>query len=223
MLLLVVEDDAHTARSIRNGLLADGYSVQVAATAEAARIAANTEAFDLAIVDIGLPGMDGISLLRHWRRDCHEMPVLMLTARDGLRDRISALDEGADDYLVKPVHRAELSARCRALIRRSHGASSGTVEIGDLCMRLPSRTASVGGHERNLTRNEWILLEILALNCGQVVEKGRLRSALSRDGEEPQAHAVEAHVSRLRKKLGDSVSLVTLRGFGYRLDEPRRR
>jgi DNA-binding response OmpR family regulator len=223
MHLLVVEDDAPTARLIRNGLLADGYSVQIAATAEAARVAASTEAFDLAIVDIGLPGADGFCLLRCWRRDRHAMPVLMLTARDGLRDRVTALDEGADDYLVKPIHPAELSARCRALIRRSHGASVDSIQIGGLHMHLASRMISVDSRATNLTRSEWTLLEILALNRGQVVDKDRLRSALSKDGDEPQAHAVETHVSRLRKKLGDSVSLVTLRGFGYRLDEPRRR
>jgi DNA-binding response OmpR family regulator len=219
MRILVVEDDALVADAIRRGLGKAGYAVDHVDSAERAGSALEAEAFDLAVVDIGLPGADGLMLLQRMRRAGAALPVLILTARDALADRVSALDLGADDYLVKPFELPELVARCRALIRRSRSATSADLTIGSLRLELGAHRVEVDGVAINLTRREWAVLECLALNVGRVVAKERLLQAIASWDEEIGANAIEVYASRLRTKLGGATPIRTVRGLGYRLDD----
>lgn len=219
MRILVVEDDARTARAVSDGLYAAGHACVEAPSAEGARIALNTSTFDLAIVDIGLPGADGLSLLRHLRKSGSGLPVLILTGRDGVRDRVGALDMGADDYLPKPFAMAELLARCRALWRRAQHAAGNSMMIGHLRLDFTQRRANRGEQPLSLTRSEWQVLECLAARPGRIVTKDALGAALAQGSEEATAHAVETCLSRLRAKLDGSARITALRGLGYRLDE----
>ncbi|MBO9661549.1 response regulator [Dokdonella sp.] len=219
MRILVVEDDALVADAIRRGLDKAGYAVDHVDSAEHASSALAAESFDLAVVDIGLPGADGLTLLQRMRRNGSALPVLILTARDGLADRVSALDIGADDYLVKPFELPELIARCRALIRRSRSVSSAALALGSLRLDLAAHRAEVDGAPVNLTRREWAVLECLALNAGRVVAKERLMQAIANWDADIGANAIEVYVSRLRAKLGSALQILTVRGLGYRLDD----
>jgi DNA-binding response OmpR family regulator len=220
MRILVVEDDALVADAIRRGLTSAGFAVDQVATAEEADSAIAMGEFDLAVIDIGLPKADGLSLVRKIRRDGRTLPVLIVTARDALADRVSALDTGADDYLIKPFEIPELQARCRALIRRTRSATSAELNIGTLALDLAGRQLRVDGRDVELTRREWSILECLALELGRVVSKDRLLRAIAAWDEELTPNAVEVYVSRLRAKLGTAAALRTVRGLGYRLDEP---
>ncbi|MBA8885132.1 response regulator [Dokdonella fugitiva] len=219
MRVLVVEDDALVADAIRRGLGEAGYAVDHVDSAERAGTALGAESFDLAVVDIGLPGADGLALLQRMRRSGTAVPVLILTARDALADRVNALDLGADDYLVKPFALPELVARSRALIRRSRSAASAELVIGTLRLDLAARRAEVDGGAVSLTRREWAVLECLALNIGRVVAKDRLLQAIANWDEDIGANAIEVYVSRLRTKLGGAAPIRTVRGLGYRLDD----
>ena len=220
MRILVVEDDALVADAIRRGLTSAGFAVDHVATAEEADSAIAMGEFDLAVVDIGLPKADVLSLVRKIRREGRALPVLIVTARDALADRVSALDIGADDYLIKPFEIPELQARCRALIRRTRSATSAELKIGALVLDLAGRQLRVDGKDVELTRREWSILECLALELGRVVSKDRLLRAIAAWDEELTPNAVEVYVSRLRAKLGDAVAIRTVRGLGYRLDDP---
>ena len=220
MRILIVEDDELVADALRRGLAAAGFAVDRVASAEQAEAALATEEFDLAVVDIGLPKADGLTLVRKLRRAGNSLPVLILTARDGLADRVDALDLGADDYLTKPFELPEVAARCRALIRRTRSATSAELHIGRLTLDLKSRTATLGGAPLEVTRREWSILECLALDAGRVVRKEKLLRAIAGWDDELTPNAVEVYVSRLRVKLGESAAIRTVRGLGYRLDEP---
>jgi DNA-binding response OmpR family regulator len=219
MRVLVVEDDHVVGDAVQRALSLDGYAADHVDTAERAKAALHVETFDLAIVDIGLPREDGLTLVRDLRRRGRTVPILMLTARDGLSDRVNALDLGADDYLTKPFHVAELLARCRALVRRSNGVASTELVFGPLKMNLAHREAAIGDTRLELTRREWSVLECLVLNAGRVVSKEKLLSAVASWNDELTPNAVEVYVSRLRTKLGDAVIIRVIRGLGYRLDE----
>lgn len=219
MRILVVEDDALVADAMHRGLTQSGFAVDRVASAELAEAAMQQEHFDLLLVDLGLPGMDGFEFVRRVRRSGNSLPVLIVTARDGLADRVNALDIGGDDYLVKPFAVPELAARCRALIRRTKAAGNPHLVIGDLHLDLARREARVNEHAVDLTPREWAVLECLALHAGQVVRKERLQQAISSWSDDITTNAVEVYVSRLRSKLGESVSIRTARGLGYRLDE----
>ena len=221
MRVLVVEDDQVVGDAVQRALSLDGFAVDHVESAERAKAALQTETFDLAIVDIGLPREDGLQLVRDWRRKGRNVPVLMLTARDGLSDRVNALDLGADDYLTKPFQVAELLARCRALVRRANGAASSMLIFGSLKLDLAHKQASQADAPLDLTRREWSILECLVLNAGRVVSKDKLMSAVASWNEEITPNAVEVYVSRLRSKLGDAVVIRVIRGLGYRLDEAR--
>ena len=220
MRILIVEDDELVADALCRGLAEAGFVVDRVASAEAAQGALAGESFDLAVVDIGLPGADGLTLVRRLRRAGNATPVLILTARDGLADRVDALDLGADDYLVKPFELPEVAARCRALIRRTRSATSATLQVGLLGLDLAHHTATLGGELLEITPREWALLECLALDAGRVVRKERLLRAIGGWNEGLTPNAVEVHVSRLRAKLGEAVAIRTVRGLGYRLDDP---
>ena len=219
MRILIVEDDALVADAIRRGLTTAGYAVDQVSSAEDAERAFASSQFDLAVVDIGLPGASGLVLLQRMRRAGSALPVLILTARDAVADRVNALDLGADDYLVKPFELPERAARCRALIRRSRSAASAELSIGHLSLDLAAHGVVVSDVVVELTPREWAVLECLALNAGRVVAKERLVQTIATWGEEIGANAIEVYISRLRVKLGNSVPIRTVRGVGYRLDE----
>jgi DNA-binding response OmpR family regulator len=220
MRILVVEDDAMVADGLKRGLAGAGFAVDQVGTAEQAETAIAADEFDLAVIDIGLPQVDGLTLVRRLRRNGSTLPVMIVTARDGLADRVDALDLGADDYMVKPFQLPEVAARCRALIRRTRSATSAQLTIGSVTLDLTSRTVELDGHPLDVTRREWSILECLALDTGRVVRKERLLRAIAGWDEELTPNAVEVYVSRLRAKLGDALAIRTVRGLGYRLDDP---
>ncbi|MBQ0930534.1 response regulator [Ideonella alba] len=219
MRVLLVEDDAPLARSVSEALGQAGFTVEWLDRGETAESVLLCTDYDLAILDIGLPGISGLALLRRIRHAGRRLPVLMLTARDALEDRVRGLDEGADDYLVKPFQTPELVARCHALVRRGRSASGRTLGFGPLQMDVGLREARLGEAALALTGREWDLLEHLLLSAPEVVAKQRLIDSLSRWDNELTANAVEIYASRLRGKLaGSGVALRTVRGLGYRLE-----
>ena len=219
MRILIVEDDEVIASSMSRGLALHGYVVDHVPSAEAASTVLLSERFDLAIIDLGLPQEDGTSLVRRIRRTNKMLPVVVVTARDSIADRVDTLDIGADDYLVKPVALAELLARCRAHIRRARAVASSKVQIGPLGIDLQGRRVTVAGESLDLTRREWSVLEYLAVNAGRIVGKERLLDAISSAPQDVSLNSVEAVVSRLRAKLGGAARIRTIRGLGYRLDD----
>jgi len=219
--LLVVEDDDIVADAIARGLAAASYSVHRVTSAEAAQAALMSEEFAMAVIDVGLPGTDGLTLVRRLRGAGKTLPTLILTARCTLTDKVKALDLGADDFLSKPFEAAELAARCRALMRRTYGASSGTIKLNRMSVDLLGRRLRIDEAEVELTAREWLLLECLVRRTGQVVSKERVQQAVANPEQDISANAVEVHVSRLRAKLGDAAVIRSLRGLGYRLEEAK--
>jgi DNA-binding response OmpR family regulator len=224
MRILIVEDDETVAAGLVEGLTAAGFTVDHAPTAETAEAALSHTAYDLAIVDIGLPKMDGLELIRRLRRRSVTVPVLVLTARDAMEDRVAGLDLGADDYMTKPFLLPELLARTRALIRRSRSVASSELALGPLVLDLAGRTARLGAAPLELTGREWDILEQLMLAAPKVVSKQKLVESLSRWDNELTPNAVEIYISRLRAKLEAveqpaPVSIRTVRGIGYRIDD----
>jgi len=221
MRLLLVEDDSLVADAIVRGLSLAGFTVDHAGSAEMARTALATEHFDLAIVDIGLPAADGLSLLQGLRSDGKATPVLILTARYTLTDKIRAFNLGADDFLMKPFEQAELTARCKALIRRASVVPSGMIRLGRLAIDLIGHQLRLDDQLVELTKREWAVLEGLAHNLGRVVRKEQLLQGLAGWDQELSANAVETQISRLRAKLRDAAVIRSIRGLGYRLEEPK--
>ncbi|WP_430391493.1 response regulator [Dyella sp. 20L07] len=220
MRILLVEDDSLVSDAISRGLVGAGYVVDAVPDAESVNARLADSHYDLAIVDLGLPGEDGLTLVRRLRRSGSSLPLLIVTARDGLDDRINALDLGADDYLVKPFALPELAARCRALIRRATAATANEIVIGGLRIDLAGRRAlNAAGEVLELTRREWSILECLAHHSGRVVSKERLTQAITGWSEDISGNAIEVHVSRLRSKLGGSATVRGIRGLGYRLED----
>lgn len=218
MRVLIVEDDPLVGDAVRRALEANGYAVDLTTSAEAASSALHAESFDLAVVDIGLPRASGLQFVREQRRRGAMVPVLMLTARDGLDDRVCALDLGADDYLTKPFQVTELVARCRALIRRANALSTTQLTFGVLRLDLAHREVTLHGNVIDLTHREWSILECLVLNASRIVSKERLKSAVVNWSEDLTPNAIEVYISRLRAKLGGAVDIRAIRGMGYRID-----
>lgn len=221
MRLLVVEDDDIVADAITRGLMAANYSVHRVTSAEAALSALAAEEFALAVIDVGLPGTDGLTLVRRLRSAGKAIPTLILTARCTLADKVKALDIGADDFLSKPFEPAELAARCRALMRRSSGALDGIIKLNRMTVDLTGRRLCIDDAEVELTAREWLLLECLVRRTGQIVSKERVQQAVSSPEQDITPNAVEVHVSRLRAKLGDAAVIRNLRGLGYRFEEAK--
>ena len=223
MRILVVEDNELVADAIVRGLGMAGFAVDRAANAQTAAAALSAEHFDLALLDIGLPGTDGLSLLRRLRSDGMTIPVMVLTARDTVAAKVEALDLGADDFLMKPFEQAELAARCRALIRRSNLSTSGQLSLGRLRIDLNGRQLHMDAAAVELTGREWAVLECLALSAGRLVSKERLQQAIASWDQAVTPNAVEVYVSRLRTKLADAATIRAVRGLGYRLelDDPK--
>ncbi len=220
MRLLIVEDDDIVADAVARVLAGEHWTATRAVSAEAALAALAAEEFDLAVVDVGLPGSDGLTLLRRLRRAGKALPPLVLTARCTLADRVKALDLGADDFLGKPFEPAELAARCRALVRRAHGALDRVIKMRRMTVDLAGRRLQIDATDVELTAREWLVLECLVRRVGLIVSKERLLQAVSAPDQDASANAVEVHVSRLRAKLGCAATIRTLRGLGYRLEEP---
>jgi two-component system OmpR family response regulator len=219
--LLIVEDDDIVADAITRGLAAANYSVHRVASAEAAQAALANEEFAMAVIDVGLPGGDGLSLVRRLRSAGKTMPTLILTARCTLTDKVKALDLGADDFLGKPFEAAELAARCRALMRRSIGALSGIVRLNRMTVDLVGKQLRIDDAAVELTAREWLLLECLVRRVGLVVSKERLQQAVASPDQEITPNAVEVHISRLRAKLGTAAIVRSLRGLGYRIEDAK--
>jgi DNA-binding response OmpR family regulator len=221
MRILAIEDNDLVADAVVLGLSAAGFAVDRAASAEAAELALATDQFDLLVVDIGLPGANGLTLIRQLRHSGMTIPILMLSARASLANKLEAFDLGADDFLAKPFEQAELAARCRALIKRVHLRTAGELNLGRLCVDISGRQVRINEKPVDLTAREWLVLECLALRCGRIVSKQQLMQAISTWDEELSANAVEVYVSRVRAKLHGAVVIRTIRGLGYRLDESR--
>ncbi|MEA3150944.1 MAG: two-component system, OmpR family, response regulator [Gammaproteobacteria bacterium] len=221
MRLLVVEDDDIVADAITRGLVAAKYAVLRVTSAEAAQSALAGEEFALAVIDVGLPGADGLTLVRRLRNAGKTLPTLILTARCTLNDKVKALDLGADDFLSKPFEPAELAARCRALMRRASGALDGIIKLNRMSVDLAGKRLSIDDAEIDLTAREWLLLECLVRRTGQIVSKERVQQAVASPEQDITPNAVEVHVSRLRAKLGDAALIRSLRGLGYRLEEAK--
>jgi len=219
MRLLLVEDDVMVASGIKLGLSGAGYAVDWVGSAERAEEVLRNERFDAAVIDIGLPSTDGLELTRHLRQQGLALPILILTARDALQDRVQGLDLGADDYMIKPFELPELLARLRALLRRSQAANSAVLGFGPLELDTANRRASVQGQPLELGPREWTVLEYLLLHAPKPTSKDKLLQALTGWDKEITANAVEVYISRLRGKLEPhGVALRAIRGFGYRLE-----
>jgi two-component system OmpR family response regulator len=221
MRILIVEDDAILARGLVRILESEGYAVDTVTRGEQALLAMKQERFDLVILDVGLPGMDGFEVLRRLRAVPEPAPVLLLTARDALEDRVRGLDLGGDDYVAKPFAMSELVARVRALIRRSQARAGPKVVHGPLVLDSVARRAYLSGVPLELAAREWAVLEVLLARAGRIVSKDSIIQAVVGWDEELSANAIEVYVSRLRTKLEPaSVHIRTVRGFGYMLEEP---
>lgn len=221
MRILLVEDDPGLRASLAEALHRDAYCVDAVERAESALQALGDATYDALLLDIGLPGMDGLSLLARLRAQALRMPVLLITARDDWSDKVRGLDLGADDYLAKPFMLPELLARLRALLRRSQASASGDITLGRLSLGVAEQTATLDGQPLTLTRKEWALLFELALSSPKIVTKRKLINSLSHWENELSANAIELHISRLRRKLaGSTLELETIRGLGYRLIDP---
>jgi two-component system, OmpR family, response regulator len=220
MRILLVEDDSLLAMGLQEGLKRNGFVVRHETSAEGALSALRQTTYDAVIVDIGLPEMDGLELIRRCRQQGMLMPVMILTARDALEDRVTGLDLGADDYLIKPVQLAELLARLRALIRRARSATASELAAGTIRLYMAARYVTVDGRLLELAPREYEILEQLILSIPKVVSKRQLVESLGASDHDLTPNAIEAYVSRLRAKLaGSGVEIRTLRGIGYRLDE----
>lgn len=220
MRVLLVEDDVALGEGIRVALKPEGYTVDWVRDGESALHALTHESFDLAVLDLGLPGLDGLEVLRRLRSRSMAVPVLVLTARDATADRIAGLDAGADDYLVKPFEVGELLARMRALLRRGFQRPQPVLEVGPV--RLDPATQEVSCHGRPvvLQRKEYLLLLQLMSQPGRVLTRDKLEQALYGWNEEPaESNALEVHVHHLRRKLYPEL-IRTVRGVGYRVDAP---
>jgi two-component system, OmpR family, copper resistance phosphate regulon response regulator CusR len=224
MRILVVEDEQKVADALREGLVDERYDVVVERTGEGAFFRVNTETFDVVLLDLTLPGRDGLEILRALRQRRMETPVLVLTARDSLEDRVTGLDAGADDYLVKPFAFTELLARIRALVRRGRVADAPKLAVGDLEMDLVTRKVLRAGKPVDLTVREFELLEFLLRYQGQVVSRETLARDVWKETARttPLDNVIDVHIARLRRKvdLEPTVKLIhTVRGVGFMLRE----
>jgi len=217
MLILLVEDDHSIARALERALHKQGYTVNTVDTGAAALHTIETQPPDLVILDLGLPDMDGLAVLRQARSHHVALPILLLTARSGLDDRIQGLDSGADDYLPKPFEMTELLARLRVMERRLTTSRTAEITIGNVTLDINHNSVRVNDAEMELSRREFMLLKSLMESAGRVQTRHALESSLYGWGEEVASNALEVHVHHLRKKLGSDF-IKTVRGVGYRVD-----
>ena len=222
MRLLIAEDDPLIADALIRAMRADGYAVDHTTSGQEADDALRQYAYDLVILDLGLPRLDGLDILRRLRARGSPVPVLVLTARDALQDRVTGLDAGADDYLVKPFDLPELEARVRALLRRQRPSLSGRLRFGQCIIDLTGRSVFHDGLRVDLSAREFGVLEVLATRAGRAVGKEQLLESLTGWDEDVGTNAIEVYVHRLRKKLEPGgINIRTIRGLGYLLDNSR--
>jgi two-component system, OmpR family, response regulator len=220
MNLLLIEDDAVLADGLIHTLTNSGYTVSCAMTGSYAESLLKTQSFDLVILDLGLPDIDGLELLRRLRRLKIPLPILILTARDGLHDRIIGIEQGADDYMTKPFELRELEVRINALIRRCYGGFTNELVIGRLVLDTTNHQVLVEGEPLLLSAREFGVLEILLLKAGKVVTKDYIAQRLVTDGDSLTDNAIEIYVHRLRKQIEPYGALIrTIRGLGYLLEK----
>ncbi len=217
MRVLVVEDDPRISRDVIETLNSAGYATDHASEGEEAWFKGDTEDYSAVILDLGLPGMDGLAILKKWRTNGRAFPILVLTARGTWSERVEGIDAGADDYLPKPFQMDELLARLRAVIRRSGGHSAPSIAIGKVVVDPKQMRVTVGGVPKSLSPQEYRLLSYLMLHAGRVVPQQELAEQLHGSYEERESNAVEVLIGRVRRKLG--VDLIeTRRGFGYLIE-----
>ncbi|MDH4400411.1 MAG: response regulator transcription factor [Burkholderiaceae bacterium] len=219
MRVLVIEDDATLGRALQEFLTDQGYATDWLADGKRALAALANHSYDLLVLDLNLPLIDGLQVLISLRGEGSEIPVLVLTARDGLADRVAGLDAGADDYLTKPFELAELAARVRALARRHLGVARSLIEFGNLSFDTAHRECRVAGQRLALSVRELSVLEMLMVRAGKVVTKQQIVQGLSALDSDFSENAVEVYIYRLRKRLeGKGAAIQTVRGFGYLLE-----
>jgi two-component system OmpR family response regulator len=220
MRILIVEDEPTLQAQLAEGLGAAGYAVDTAGNGVDGHSLGDTEPYDAAVLDLGLPQMDGITVLRKWRASGRTMPVLILTARDGWHEKVAGIDAGADDYLTKPFHMEELLARLRALIRRAGGHASAELHCGPLTLDTRNSRATVDGQALTLTSHEYRVLAYLMHHRDEVISRSDLVEHIYAQDFDRDSNTVEVFIARLRKKLPSGL-IETVRGLGYRLSAPQ--
>ncbi|HTM79219.1 MAG TPA: response regulator transcription factor [Devosia sp.] len=218
MRILVVEDDTNLNRQLKEALTEAGYAVDVAFDGEEGHFLGDTEPYDAIVLDIGLPQMDGLSVLEEWRRAGRTTPVLLLTARDRWSDKVQGIDAGADDYVAKPFHMEEILARIRALVRRAAGLASNEIVAGSVRLDARSGKVTVDGQSVKLTSHELRLLSYLMHHKGKVISRTELTEHLYDQDFDRDSNTIEVFVGRLRKKLPEDC-IQTVRGLGYQIAE----
>ncbi|WP_315709144.1 two-component system response regulator PmrA [Brenneria uluponensis] len=216
MKLLIVEDDTLLQEGLLQALSSEGYVCDCAGTAKEAHALISSAHYSLVILDLGLPDEDGLTLLARWRKTNYQQPVLILTARDTVSDRVSGLDVGADDYLVKPFALTELQARVRALIRRHQGSSDSQIQVDNITLDLNNQQVTVDDKPVVLTPKEFAILSRLILKAGSQVHREVLHQDIYNWNDDPSSNSLEVHIHNLRQKIGKN-RIRTLRGFGYLL------
>lgn len=219
MQILLVEDDHALAQGLQQALQSEGFVINSVTSGEAAVYVVKTEAPDILVLDIGLPDISGLKVLQQIRPSHPNLPVLLLTARDTLDDKIQGLDSGADDYMTKPFEIAELVARLRVFERRLGGAQGNQISIGGLVLDSKAQTVALDGALLELSRREYMLLKALLENTGKILSKDNLESKLYQWGDEVSSNTIEVHISNLRKKLPKEL-IKTVRGIGYTIRKP---
>jgi two-component system OmpR family response regulator len=219
MRVLVVEDDPDLAKVLQDALSEVGYAVDVAGDGEEGHFLGDTEPYDAVVLDLGLPVMDGLSVLKRWRADGRSMPVLILTARDRWREKVEGIDAGADDYVAKPFQMEEVLARLRALIRRAAGHATAELHCGPVSVDTRSGRVAVDGSPVKLTAQEFKVLSYLIHHVDKVVSRTELTEHIYDQDFDRDSNTIEVFIGRLRKKLGVDV-IATERGLGYRMSAP---
>ncbi|MDX1811371.1 MAG: response regulator transcription factor [Gammaproteobacteria bacterium] len=218
MRILIVEDDSLLGDGIRSGLSQNGYAADWVEDGEAAELALMTNEYELVVLDLGLPKISGLEVLKRMRAKEMDTPVIILTAQDGVEDRIKGLDSGADDYITKPFDLEELSARIRALLRRRGGRTTPVIEHGDLTVDPASHTVTKADKTVDISPREFTILQLLLENKNKVMSRSRLEEGLYAWNDEVESNTVEVHIHHLRKKLGADL-IRTIRGVGYIIDK----
>lgn len=218
MRLLLVEDEHTLRQTLAKALRANGYVTDEADHGREAWFMGDTENYDAVILDLGLPEMDGISILKRWRQNNRSMPVLILTARDSWHDKVEGMDAGADDYLAKPFHTEELLARIRALIRRAHGQASPLLTCQGICLDTRSGKVSLDGQPLTLTHHEYLVLACLMHRPDTIISRSELTEHIYAQDCDRDSNTIEVFIGRLRKKLPHGI-IETIRGLGYRLNK----
>ncbi|MBI3437825.1 MAG: response regulator transcription factor [Proteobacteria bacterium] len=219
MRVLVVEDDKNLREQLASALGDAGYTVDSADNGEDGQFLGETEPYDLAILDLGLPKIDGLSVLRYWRKEGRTMPVLILSARDRWSEKVEGLDLGANDYVTKPFHMGELLARVRANVRRQTDHQSSVLEVGDLLLNSATGQVTVNGAPVKLTAYQYKVLDYLMHHAGRIVSRSELTEKIYSQDHERDSNTIEVFIGILRRKIG-SDRIITEKGLGYRLIDP---